>query len=169
MLDNYVLLRQLTPRMETARARLFAPADAVRVRRNVSDDTPLPPEIPHALNPPDGVIVDYWLGAKPSGEITLDVLDASGHVVRHQSSAPIPPVAEVPRVPFPEYWLARPSGMPVAVGTSRINWDLRYDAPKVFTHEFEINANPGLTPASPEGPLVLPGAYTLRLTVDGMR
>lgn len=169
VLDNYALLRQLTAGMETARARLFAPSDAVRVRRNVSDDTPLPPEIPHALNPPDGVIVDYWLGATPSGEIALEVLDAAGLVVRRLSSAPIPPVGEIPRVPFPEYWLARPSGMPVAVGTNRINWDLRYDAPKVFSHEFEINANAGLTPASPEGPLALPGVYTLRLTVEGDR
>ncbi len=169
VLDNYALLRQLTPGMETARARLFASEGAVRVRRNVGDNTPLPPEIPHALNPPDGVSVDYWLGAKPSGEITLEVLDATGRVVRHLSSAPIPPVAEIPRVPFPEYWLARPTGMPVSVGTNRFNWDLRYDAPKVFSHDFEINANPGLTPASPEGPLALPGAYTLRLTVDGAR
>lgn len=169
VLDNYALLRQLTSGMETARARLFAPSDAVRVRRNVGDDTPLPPEIPHALNPPDGVVVDYWLGAKPSGEITLEVLDAAGRVVRHLSSAPIPPLPEIPRIPFPEYWLARPAGMPTAIGTNRIHWDLRYDAPKVFTHEFGINANPGLTPASPEGPLALPGVYTLRLTVDGAR
>ena len=169
VLDNYALLRQLTSGMETARARLFAPPDAVRVRRNVGDDTPLPPEIPHALNPPDGVVVDYWLGTKPSGEITLEVLDAAGRVVRHLSSAPIPSLPEIPRVPFPEYWLARPAGMPTAIGTNRINWDLRYDAPKVLTHEFGINANPGLTPASPEGPLALPGVYTLRLTVEGAR
>jgi len=37
----------------------------------------------------------------------------------------------------------------------------------VFTHTFEINANPGLQPPAPLGPLVPPGAYTLRLTVDG--
>ena len=35
------------------------------------------------------------------------------------------------------------------------------------THSFEINANPGLTPASPEGALVPPGTYTVKLTVDG--
>jgi photosystem II stability/assembly factor-like uncharacterized protein/tetratricopeptide (TPR) repeat protein len=169
VLDNYALLRQLTPGMETARARLFAPSDAVRIRRNVSDDTPLPPEIPHALNPPDGVMVDYWLGRKPNGEITLEVLDSAGRVVRRLSSAPIPPLPEIARVPFPEYWLARPTGMPTSIGTNRINWDLRYDPPKVFAHEFGINANPGLTPASPEGPLALPGVYTLRLTVEGGR
>jgi len=48
-----------------------------------------------------------------------------------------------------------------------VNWDLRYDAPPAFTHSFEINANPGLTPASPEGALVPPGTYTVRLTVNG--
>src|SRR5207247_865097 len=52
-------------------------------------------------------------------------------------------------------------------GGNRTNWDLRADAPPAFTHTFEINANPGLTPPSPLGPLVPPGAYTLRLTVDG--
>jgi hypothetical protein len=48
-----------------------------------------------------------------------------------------------------------------------VNWDLRYDPPPAFTHSFEINANPGLTPASPEGALVPPGTYTVRLTVNG--
>ena len=169
VLDDYSVLRQLAPGMETAAARLFAPADAVRVRRNVGSNTPLPPEIPHALNPPDGATLYYWLGAAPAGAITLEIEDATGQVVRHLSSAPIPPVAEIPRVPFPEYWLARPSGMPTTIGTNRINWDLRYDAPRVFAHDFEINANVGLTPASPEGPLALPGTYTARLTVGGVR
>jgi hypothetical protein len=169
VLDNYSLLRQLTPGMETARVRLFVPEDAIRVRRNVSDDTPLPPEIPHALNPPDGVILDYWRGERPAGEITLEVVDGSGQVVRHLSSAPVAPVAEIARVPFPDYWLAHPQGMATSIGTNRINWDLRYDAPRVLRHGFEINANPGLTPPSPEGPLALPGTYTLRLTVDGAR
>jgi hypothetical protein len=49
----------------------------------------------------------------------------------------------------------------------RVNWDLRYDAPPAFAHTFEINANPGETPASPEGALVPPGTYTVRLTVNG--
>src|SRR5207249_1980643 len=32
---------------------------------------------------------------------------------------------------------------------------------------FEINANPGQSPASPEGPLVIPGTYALKLTANG--
>jgi hypothetical protein len=49
----------------------------------------------------------------------------------------------------------------------RVNWDLRYNAPPALTHSFEINANPGQTPASPEGALVPPGVYTVSLTVNG--
>jgi hypothetical protein len=48
-----------------------------------------------------------------------------------------------------------------------VNWDLRYDAPPALTHTFEINANPGQTSASPEGALVPPGVYTVKLTVNG--
>src|SRR4029077_20931139 len=57
--------------------------------------------------------------------------------------------------------------LPAEAGGNRTNWDLRADAPLAFTHTFEINANPGLTPPSPQGPLVPPGVYTIRLTVDG--
>ena len=44
---------------------------------------------------------------------------------------------------------------------------MRYDAPPAFAHTYEINANPGQTPPSPEGPLAPPGTYTVKLTVDG--
>src|SRR4029077_16827050 len=60
-----------------------------------------------------------------------------------------------------------PRPLPVNVGGNRVNWDLRYDSPSSFTHSFEINANPGLPPPSPEGPVAIPGTYTLKLTVDG--
>jgi photosystem II stability/assembly factor-like uncharacterized protein len=167
ILDDYAALRQMTPAIAAEPAHLFKPGDAVRVRRNVGYNTPFPPEVPHALNPLDGVIITYALGSTPAGEISLDVLDASGKKVRHLSSAPIAPVAEAARPTHPNFWLATPAPMPAAAGLNRVNWDLRYDAPAALSHSFEINANPGLTPASPEGPLALPGTYTFRLTVDG--
>jgi hypothetical protein len=137
------------------------------MRRNVNYNTPFPPEVPHALNPAEGVIVDYWLASRPTSVITLDVADASGHPVRHYSSAPSAAIAEAARPPEPNFWLATPASLPTNVGENRFNWDLRYDAPPAFTHTYEINANPGLTPPSPEGPLAMPGVYTLTLTVDG--
>jgi hypothetical protein len=167
VLDDYTMLRELAPAIAAEPAHLFKPADAVRVRRNVNADTPLPPEVPHALNPPDGAIIYYSLISKPAGEITLDVLDASGSRVRHMTSVPNAPVREAARPSEPSFWLAPPFAMPAVAGTNRVNWDLRYDAPPAFSHSYEINANPGLTPPSPEGPLAPPGTYTVKLTVGG--
>ncbi|HEY0778407.1 MAG TPA: hypothetical protein VGD56_10635 [Gemmatirosa sp.] len=172
VLDDISTLRQLAGGGAASVARepvhLFAPGDAVRVRRNVNADTPFPPEVPQAPNPPDGVIVDYWL-ARPAGVVALDVLDATGAEVRHLSSAVEAPVAEAARPPHPNFWIAPPEALPTGAGAHRVSWDLRADAPPAFQHTYEINANPGRTPPSPEGVLALPGTYTLRLTVDGRR
>jgi hypothetical protein len=167
VLDDYAVLRQITNATTNEDVHLFKPDGAVRVRRNVGADTPFPAEVPHALNPPDGAIIYYSLGSKPSGRITLDVLDAAGAVVRHYSSDPIAPVPEAARPPHPNFWVKVEQPLPTEAGMHRVNWDLRYDAPPAFTHSFEINANPGETPASPEGSLVPPGMYTVRLTVSG--
>ncbi|PYO87404.1 MAG: hypothetical protein DMD66_10390 [Gemmatimonadetes bacterium] len=168
VLDDISALRQIQGgRGGNGGTTLFAPGEAVRVRRNVGNDTPFPPEVPHALNPPDGAIIYYSLATKPAEAITLDVLDAAGTVVRHMTSGPVEPVKEAARPPEPNFWIAPPFQLPAVAGGNRTNWDLRADAPPAFTHTFEINANPGLTLPSPMGPLVPPGAYTLRLTVDG--
>ena len=167
VLDDYTMLRQLTPQIGAEAAHLFKPADAIRVRRNVNADTPFPPEVPHALNPPDGVLIYYSLASKPAHDVTLDVVDATGALVRHMTSAPAAPVSEYAHPPEPNFWLAPPEALPANMGTNRANWDLRYDDPPAFSHSYEINANPGLTPASPEGPLAPPGVYTVKLTVDG--
>lgn len=167
ILDDISPLRQMTGSEPAEAVRLFQPGDAIRIRRNVNQDTPMPPEVPHSDNAPDGVLITYYLASAPSGIITLDVLDASGAVVRHMSSAPIPPLKEAATPPNPSFWLATPEPMPAKAGLNRINWDIRYDDPPAFNHSWEINANPGKTPASPQGPLALPGVYTLKLTVDG--
>ena len=142
ILDDYSPLRQMTAAIASEPAHLFKPGDAIRVRRNVNGDTPFPPEVPHALNPPPGALVYYYLNTKPSSDITLEVRDAAGNVVRHYSSAPIPPLREAP-LPVPDHWIATPKPMPTATGTNRINWDIRYDAPPAFSHSYEINANEG--------------------------
>ena len=177
VIDDYSMLRQLAPAIASTPAHLFKPGDAVRVRRNVGADTPFPPEIPHALNPPDGVILDYWLAHSPEHQVvsdviemrdvTIDVLDSTGAVVRHMTSAPGSPVTEAARPPHPNFWIAPPFALSANVGGNRSHWDLRYDAPRALAHSFEINANPGLTPTSPEGPVALPGTYTIKLTVEG--
>ncbi|MEP6493853.1 MAG: hypothetical protein ABJF01_14325 [bacterium] len=166
ILDDFSPLRQMTPGIAAEPAHLFKPGDAIRVRRNMNGDTPFPPEMPHAANPPVGAIIYYSINGKPSGDVTLEISDASGKVVRHMSSAPIAPLNEPPPA-VPDYWLEKLMPMPMNPGLNRINWNLRYDSPPTFSHNYEINANPGETPASPEGPLALPGVYGVKLTVSG--
>src|ERR1700749_602859 len=37
-------------------------------------------------NPPSGAMIDYYLPAKATGPITMEILDSKGAVVRHLSS-----------------------------------------------------------------------------------
>jgi hypothetical protein len=83
------------------------------------------------------------------------------------TSGPVEPVKEAAQPPEPNFWIAPPFRLPAEAGGNRSNWDVRADPPPAFTHSFDINANPGLTPPSPQGPLVPAGVYTLRLTVEG--
>ena len=166
VLDDISPLRQLKDGAEST--HLFQPSTGIRVRRNVNGDTPMPPDLPHAKNPPVGVCIYYSLGSKPSGPISLDILDWGGKVVRRMSSeTPIPFADPAPEVAT--YWVGKRKPMPTELGLNRINWDIRYDNPPAFVHDAQdvMAANPGETPESVEGPLALPGHYTARLTVDG--
>ena len=166
VLDDISPLRQIIPAKTSDPVVLYQPGTAVRVRRNVNGDTPFPPEIPHAVNPPVGALIYYQVNQPLSGLLTIEISDSTGKVVRHLSSAAIPPLNE-PEPPIPNFWIEVPSPLPTSQGLNRINWDLRYDAPPAFSHGYDINANPGETPAGPLGPLALPGTYTVTLKVDG--
>ena len=50
-----------------------------------------------------------------------------------------------------------------------MTWDLRYPTPPAirFSYGDTMGAVPGETPFTPEGPLALPGNYTIQLIADG--
>jgi photosystem II stability/assembly factor-like uncharacterized protein len=152
-------------------AMLFPLQTAIRVRLNDNQDTPFPPEMPSGTNPPTGAILYYYLKAAPAGDITIGIYtvgtkDAPSRLVRELSSVPEPPLNEPPPN-VPTYWLAAPRPLSKNAGTNRAFWDLRYTAPLALRHDYAISALPAETPADPRGPLVAPGAYEVRLTVNG--
>jgi hypothetical protein len=172
---SFWVLDDVEPLRETAKSdvHLFAPARTVRIRRSANLDTPLPPETPHGDNPPAGAIIDYRLASKPSGPMTLDILDAQGAVVRHyQSDQPgdDTTISSPKHMPsFTSDWLPRPVILPADTGLNRFVWDLRYPRPSAPSYEYSIAGIPGAgTVADPEGPLVVPGTYRVRLTVGGV-
>ena len=167
VLDDLTPLRQLSDTALPAPVYLFAPAPAVRLRRSVSNDTPLPPEEPHGTNPPAGAVIDYLLRAVPEGPLTIEIHDARGGLVRRYSSddRPTPP-AEAPQIA--DEWLPRFEPPARNVGLNRFVWDLRYPPPPAARYGYSIAAIAGQgTVAEPQGPLVLPGVYEVRLGVAG--
>jgi len=59
--------------------------------------------------------------------------------------------------------------LPATAGAHRVTWDLRYPTPPAirFNYGDTMGAVPGDTPFTPQGPLALPGNYTVKLIVDG--
>ncbi|MBU6365977.1 MAG: glycoside hydrolase [Gemmatimonadetes bacterium] len=164
ILDNITALRQWRPATASAPVTLFAPAVATRVRYSMYTDTPVPPDEPRAENPPDGAMIDYHL-ANDAQLVVLEILDGAGRVVRRfRSDDPTPPPQDAGNWPW--YWF-RPAAAPaVRAGMQRFTWDLHHARP-VASCELPISATPFNTKCEPEGPWVLPGRHTVRLTVDG--
>ncbi|HME07665.1 MAG TPA: hypothetical protein VKG25_11460, partial [Bryobacteraceae bacterium] len=178
ILDDLTPIRAMTPQLLSSDVYLVPPAPAIRMRWDNYQDTPYPPETPAGQNPPDGAIVDYYLKTAPAGEITLTIYGQRGQQVRQYSSHPQAPDLPLPNVP--RYWFAPLEALPKAAGLNRFVWDLRYPAPVSLPYGYSGNlieyteytladhAVPGKTPRQqPQGPLVLPGTYSLELSVAG--
>jgi hypothetical protein len=168
VMDDIAPLRELAAASGKAPAMLLKPAAAWRVRRSEYTDTPMPPDEPAGENPPDGACLDYTL-AQDANAVTLEILDAKGTLVRrYASDDPVTPSAEDLRTNLiPAYWPQIHGPLPVSAGMHRWVWNLRATQPMATSYEYPISAVPHRTPLTPQGPLVLPGVYTVKLTVDG--
>jgi photosystem II stability/assembly factor-like uncharacterized protein len=169
VLDDVTPLRQLSSAVLAAPAHLFAPEVAWRVYPNNNKDTPLPPETPQGQNPPAGAVIDYWLGKDTQGPVTLEVYSFTGQLVRRFASDEPTPSIHADRY-FDEKWLRPAPGLSAAPGMHRFIWNLRYARPQAIAYEYSIAAVFGEnTPTAVDGPFVLPGIYSLVLTVDGQQ
>ena len=171
VLDDITPLRQIAAKASTissSAAYLFEPEPAIRARINSNWDQPFSVEVPHVANVPYGALVDYYLGHQPTGPIKLEVFDEHNKLVRTMSST-LPPKIEGEE--YPHYWLATPESRSLSthIGLNRINWNLYYDDPPALRHDLEneMNMVEGSVTPGPHGPQVIPGVYTLKLTVDG--
>ena len=189
---GFWILDDLAPLRHLARSRgvatyLVRPSTAVRVRLGTNEPTPWPPELPAAENPPGGAIIDYALAADASGPVKLEILEASGRVIRSYSSDdpvldPDPAVDPVAynrvcqRNPtasdcgLPLYWPAPEQRLSTRSGLHRFTWDMRHqpigDAPRAGEVE-ATGAVPHRSEHTPRAPWAAPGRYTVRLRVEG--
>ncbi|HYL73334.1 MAG TPA: glycoside hydrolase [Bryobacteraceae bacterium] len=166
ILDDITPLRQLTPAVADAPAFLFKPQTATRVRWDMNTDTPLPPDEPAGQNPPDGAIIDYYLGPGASGVVTLEVSDSAGKLVRRYTSTdPVAPLD--PQLAVPTYWARAPRPLSNAPGMHRFLWDMHYAPLPEARPALPMQAILHDTSPVNIAPWAMPGGYTVKLTAGG--
>jgi photosystem II stability/assembly factor-like uncharacterized protein len=168
ILDDITPLRQLQESNLKSPAYLFNPQTAIRVRWNTNSDTPLPPDVAAGENPPDGAIIDYYIGGATTAPVTLDINDAAGKLVRRYSSSDPLPVPD-PMLNIPSYWVRPPEKLGAEPGMHRFLWDFHYAPVPGVRPEYPIAAVYRNTAPSPTSPWAMPGKYTVTLTVNGKK
>ena len=165
ILDDLSALRAFTPAIRNEAVHLFTPRAAHRFRLDVRQDRDREGQGEKASGSPMGMNIAYWLKTerkdepgKPLRPLKLQILDAQGQLVRTLSSVVKPNryTHDDPDEPQEE---AKPE-LTTDAGINRVQWDLRYDGAKRLQKAKIDSGDPD------EGPLVLPGRYTLKLSVD---
>ena len=142
ILDDITPLEQMAKRQTSSDVRLFTPRQAYRLHNSTT------------------AFINYSLKSVPKKPVDIEILDAKGDVIRKITTPGHP-------------------------GLNRTGWDMRYDGMRTIAlrtippedpHIWEEerfkgkDSRPithwGMSPDQP-GPLVAPGKYAVRLTVDG--
>jgi hypothetical protein len=148
ILDQIDVLRELNADIDRNRPHVFSARPGLQINRFDRGKRNQGDSYYRAPNPPDGVILDYWvppheLATESSGEesddnpetsVQLEVLDSSGRRVR--------------RVPL--------VGQESAMGLHRWIWDMRHETTYIDAENPDRNV---------DGPRVLPGRYQVKLLV----
>ena len=153
LLDDVTPVRQVNAQSQQADVILYQPQTALRLHYPEEFDK----RQPVGDNPPPGAIIDYYFKTAPKEEVSLDILDTSGKVVRHLSSKEKKEGEQPPEWPDR---VERVKTIPANEGMNRFAWDLRYDDPIQIPGAFYSGTGP-------KGPLALPGDYQVKLTVGG--
>ncbi|HEY7568085.1 MAG TPA: hypothetical protein VH762_10970, partial [Gemmatimonadaceae bacterium] len=150
ILDDIAPLRELSPNVTTTAPYLFKPSDAYRLEWG----NPPVPAGAGGRNKPSGAQIRYVLpqAADSTQEVKLDILDASGTVIRAYSSKPAAAQPAGPGGPP-----SRP--LPAKKGMNTFAWDLRTEAP--------ARVSGLLQPGGAVGYRVAPGTFSARLTAFG--
>jgi photosystem II stability/assembly factor-like uncharacterized protein len=191
VMDQMSALRELAIRaaeIVSAPVYLYKPGAAIAAAQGGQNGTPLPHEEPQELNPPQGVLVYYWLKSSATSPIKFELVDSRGRVRACSASDTPAPAVDTEKINVQAIW-EQPALPPSAeAGMHRVA--LNVAAPRFGgggggrgaasprPHDACSDDMPEPTSA-PRGaggggsggrrsPAELsPGDYTIRLTVDG--
>ena len=158
ILDDLSPLRQYSDDIAAKDAFLYKPSMAYRMQAGAGGERH--PSKRTGQNPPAGAVIYYFLKDAPKKDVEakVEILDASGKVIRKYSSTEYEPLEEPldPDDKKPEKQLKPDAGL------NRFVWDLRYEeahrVPGYYLWEYGSGAR---------GPVAVPGHYQVRLTVGG--
>ena len=140
ILDQINALQELTPEVMASAAHLFTVEPATQIRR-AGRAAHTGDVFYRGENPPNGAILDYWLGEEAApGAVAVVIEDGLGG-----------------RVATVEGTGRR--------GMNRVVWDLRHGLGEVAAPGG--GGGPGGPGGGGRGPLVVPGNYTARLQLEG--
>jgi photosystem II stability/assembly factor-like uncharacterized protein len=166
VLDDITPLRQINAQTAQAPVILYKPETAIRVRWDMNPPTPW--RMPALPNPPPGAIIDYYLAQNADAPVMLDIYDAHGTLVRHFSSAEPQKPLDPAKLDVPYAWVRPPMNLSADAGMHRFVWDMHY--PPIPGGMRRLDDNQAVihnTPLAPTSPWIMPGNYTLKLTVAG--
>jgi len=142
ILDDLTPLHQITDEVAASEAHLYEPRDTYRLGTGGYRGGRAPDF------PPEGALVHYYFDEAPQEEVTLEVLDNQGELVRRYSTDPDTTDA------------VREQELDVHEGMNRMTWDLTYPGPDVVDDAvMSLSSTGGLSAP--------PGTYHVRLATDG--
>jgi photosystem II stability/assembly factor-like uncharacterized protein len=165
IMDDLGLLWDLKGAAPSQDLKIFKPKVTLRAEGGGRGGGGNRTEVAAGSNPPGGAVVEYWLKDKPQGELTLEFLDSTGKSVNKYSSRSAERAAAEEGIaeqesafnPFGGGGVQR---APALAGMNRFVWNLHYPDATTFPNMI-------LWSGSTRGPLIAPGTYQVRLTVDG--
>ena len=152
VLDDITPLRQIDPAAHPEMV-LYKPQTVLRLHYPDAVDR----RGPVGDNPPPGAIFDYYFKSAPKDEVKLEIYDSKGKLVRSLSSKEKKEAEQPPEWPDQ---VKEVTTIPASAGMNRYAWNLRWEPPVKIPGAFYSDLGP-------QGPLVLPGEYTVKLTVGG--
>lgn len=148
ILDDLHVLRQQNEQVASSESYLYEPSDAYRVSESgwgVGGER-------WGENPPDGASFHYYFKEQPKDEVTLEILNSRDEVIRTFSTKNNENGASEEQ-----------EKLPADQGSNRFVWDLRYPGPDVI-NKYESGDDNDIIWGELDGPRVVPGEYTIRLT-----
>ena len=189
ILDDLSALHQMNGTVTSKASHLFKPRNVYRANFGGGGGTGASGDHPTGSNPPSGAIVYYWLKS-PNQLVTMEFVDPAGKVIRSFTSAQDPQVArdslrQAARSDSLKKAGARPDSSqrseargeetaddgprrtpaPPRVankaGLNTFSWNLRYPDASTFRNMI-------MWAAGSQGPVAVPGTYTVRMKVNGV-